>query len=47
MNELRTAQRNAILPHPKLNPGDAVEVHMLPYKTATSPVGTSTLYVYL
>jgi ribosomal protein L19 len=37
MNELRTAQRKP-LPYPQFNPGDALEVLMLPYKSADKPV---------
>lgn len=38
MHELRTAQTATPLPFPKFKPGDALEVHMLPYKSAEKPV---------
>jgi hypothetical protein len=38
MHMLRTEQTSEPLPYPKFRAGDALEVKMLPYKTAPKPV---------
>jgi len=44
MHELRLEQTSSPLPYPKFRAGDALEVKMLPYKTAPKPVRGCNIY---